>query len=264
MKKAFYLLLAVSTFMVSCSDDDSGNNPAASADVYLPLNTGNYWVYDVPGSFQTGRDSLYVANDTVISGTTYTKFKTGSLAYGFFSAALSANGGVRNDGGKLMLTGTTAVNFIEEFPINIPVTNLVILDAGASVNSELGNVSGSFEQVYNELPLTFTYSLATTAKENLESYTIGGETYTDVKRVETKLNLSIGVSFEGSTITLLPAQDVAISSQYYAKDIGMVHVNTTFQYQVSALFASQFTSMFGLPSSGTQTQQEILDTYSVQ
>ncbi|HEU0137510.1 MAG TPA: hypothetical protein VFQ50_09475, partial [Flavobacterium sp.] len=74
----FRLLSAVllTAIMFSCSSDDD-NAPAPGADQnYMPLAQGNNWVYDVEGAEYSERDSLYVANDTTISGNTYHKMKT--------------------------------------------------------------------------------------------------------------------------------------------------------------------------------------------
>jgi len=260
MKKTIYLLFALGIFTVSCSsDDDSAATTTPSENDYLPLTAGNYWVYDVPGSVESGRDSLYVANDTVIAGSAYTKFKSRDLAFGFFTGAL-ANNGVKKEGNKLLLTGSASVNFTEEFPINIGVTDLVIFKEDASANDALGSVTGTLQQTYDGYPLTFTYTLTTTAKEDLPNYSVGTDVYTDVKRVETKLNLKIETTLQGFAIPILPAQDIVVSSQYYAKGIGVVHVDTTLQYTISELFAAQF----GIPATRTETQKEILDTYSVE
>ena len=59
------------------------------------------------------------------------------------------------------------------------------------------------------------------------------------------------------TVTVLSPQDVVTSTQYYAKGIGMVHTNTNITYQLQ-----EFPGVtFPFPSSGSQTQQEFLDTY---
>ncbi|KGO94860.1 hypothetical protein [Flavobacterium subsaxonicum] len=260
MKKTIYLLLALSIFTVSCSsDDDSAATTTPSENDYLPLTAGNYWVYDVPGSVESGRDSLYVANDTVIAGSAYSKFKTRELAFGFFTGAL-ANNGVKKEGNKLLLTGSASVNFTEEFPINIGVTDLIIFNEDATVNDALGAVTGTIEQTYDGYPLTFTYTLTTTAKEDLPNYSVGTDVYTDVKRVETKLNLKIETELLGFTAEILKPQDIVTSYQYYAKGIGVVYVDTTLQYNINAEIAATF----GIPATRTETQKEILDTYSVE
>ena len=59
MKKTL-LLFALGLFVVSCSDDDSSDNtPTVTTSAYLPLDAGNYWVYEVESTVveANGRDS---------------------------------------------------------------------------------------------------------------------------------------------------------------------------------------------------------------
>lgn len=86
MKKIVWVtLVAVSVFIVSCKKDnddtipDPVTPPAAETD-YMPLKTGNYWVYQRYEVDSSGNatalnvfDSCYVEKDTVINGATYAK-----------------------------------------------------------------------------------------------------------------------------------------------------------------------------------------------
>ncbi|MCW4470177.1 hypothetical protein OGH69_14460 [Flavobacterium sp. MFBS3-15] len=261
MKKFGLLLLSIGFFAVSCSSDDSnGSNNNGDATNFLPLAAGNYWVYDVPGSIQDGRDSLYVANDTVIGSNTYKKLKTRFLATGFFSGAMS-NNGVRASGDELVLSGSAAIPFSEDFPATIAVSDFTIFKQGAAANTLLDEVSGTITQQYEGIPLNLNYELGTTAKENLATYSINNQTYTNVKRVETVLNLEITATIEGIPfpLTIMSAQDVVISSQYYAEGIGVVHVVTDFQYELG-----QLPFELPIPQTGSESQEEILVDYSVE
>lgn len=260
MKKIGLLLAGLNFFAISCSSDDSGDNNNSGPDTnFLPLATGNYWVYDAPGSLQSGRDSLYVANDTVIEGNTYKKIKTLGMPFGFFSGAMS-NNSVRVSGDELLVSGSASVPFSEEFPVSISISDFVIFKEGASANTILDNVSDSFTQTYEGLPLEFDYKLSTRSLEDLPSYAINGEDYTNVKKVQTVLNLKISVSFEGIPIPvpILDAQDVVVSTQYYAQGIGVVHVVTDIQYELEDM-----PMPVPIPASGSEHQEEILEHYNV-
>ncbi|MGQ2985330.1 hypothetical protein [Flavobacterium sp.] len=259
MKKIGSLLILLGFFVVSCSSDDSnGNNNNGNATNFLPVATGNYWVYDVQGSLQNGRDSLYVANDTVIGNNTYKKLKTKFLASGFFSGALS-NNGTRISGDELLVSGSATIPFSEEFPVSIAISDFKIFKEGAANNTQLDNVSGTINQTYEGVPLTIDYTLTTTAKENLATYSVDDQTYTNVKRIETKLSLAISANFQGLPIPLMSDQDVLISSQYYAEGIGVVYVDTRFQYELGP-----FGAQLPIPQSGSETQEEILIDYEVE
>jgi hypothetical protein len=259
------LLLGFTFLALSCSSDDSGNDNVTSTADFLPLNAGNYWVYDVESDVEegSGRDSLYVANDTVINGNTYKKFKTLNMPWGFYTSAL-ANNGVRKSDDKLLLNGSAAVNFSEDLPFSVDVTDLVIFKENTSGNELLGSVSDVLSQPYDEnTTLEFDYTLTSTAKENLATYTAGGTQYTNVKPIEIKLSMNVTavVEFSGTSfpINVMPQQDIIVSTQYYAEGIGVVHVVTDFEYALSDV--SQLPIDLPLPSSAAVHQEEVLDTY---
>jgi hypothetical protein len=264
MKKALLSIMAcVSLFAVSCSDDDSTNESTGA--IYLPLSQGNYWVYDVTGP-QTGRDSLYIANDTLINNNTYKKFKTATLPSGFFSGALSGNG-VKQNGTKLQLTGSTGFSFSEDLPISLSVTDFTFFDSAVPAGTQIGIATGAFEQPTTDgYTLSIEYALQATAGADFESHSAGGETYTNVKTVEMTLTLTITALFDAGGFTIpvevLPEQDVLTSTQYYAQNIGAVHISTDITYQLTDL--SSFNVELPIPASGTEHQEEILDTYSAE
>lgn len=250
-------------FVASCSSDD--NTDGGTGSIYLPLTTGDYWVYDVTGP-QTGRDSLYTANDTLIGNNTYKKFKTASMANGFFSGALSGNA-VRQNGSRLQLTGSTGFSFAENLPISLSVTDFTFFDSVVPAGTNLGIATGAFEQPTEDgYTLSIEYMLTATSGEDLASHTVGGETYSNVKTVEMTLSLTITALIDvggfNIPVEVLPQQNVLTSTQYYVENIGVVHVSTDITYQLTDL--SSFNVELPIPSSGSEHQEEILDTYSVE
>ncbi|MNJ95040.1 hypothetical protein D3C87_127440 [compost metagenome] len=264
MKKT-YLLLFLSIFIVSCSSDDNndGDNNGTPGDPFLPTGIGNYWVYDVDSSLADGRDSLYIAKDTIIDGNTFQKLKTKEQPFGFFSNALN-NNSIRHSDGKIFLTGKANLNFSEDLPFDISVSNFVIFNQNASANESLGTVSGVFEQEIEGFLIKFKYTLASKAKADLATYASGQENYTNVKPVEITLNLEITASMAGFPIEypIMKPQNVVTSTQYYAQNIGVVHTTTDITYSLEEIPLPDF--QLPIPQSGTEHQEETLVNYNIE
>ena len=267
MKTKLFFIVFTIAILTSCSSDNSSGG-TSTAD-YLPLTDGNYWTYDVStvGQTTSNRDSLYVANDTVINTKTYKKMKTLNIPFGFYSNSLR-NNGVRKENDAIYMTGNAGLNLGAVLPIDLSVSDLMIFKESATANQELGSVSGVINQDFQGYPLVMNYTMKTTALETLPSFTAEDNTvYTDVKKVKITLNLKVSttVTIPGIpiplTVALLNPQDVVISTQYYAKNIGMVYTNTVISYELQDF--SQFGITLPIPQSGTQTQNESLDTHQV-
>ena len=260
MKNTLFITLIAVFSLISCSPDDNSNGSDGN---YLPLNINNYWTYDVVGESFSGRDSLFVSNDTVINAKTYKKLKTKNQPFGFFSGSLN-NNGLRLEGDKILINGTTGLAFAEELPVNITLSDFIAFKSSALPNEELGSVSGVLEQDFQGFPIKIEYTLKSIAQTSLASYTSpNGSVYQDVKPIKIILNLKISstVDFGGFPvpIAILNTQDVITSTQYFSKNIGMVYAKTQITYQLQDF--SQFEIELPIPQSGNQIQQEFLDTY---
>lgn len=265
MKFKLLIALGFISALASCTSDN--NTDTGEPTNYFPLETGNYWTYDVTGANLSERDSLYVANDTVINTKTFKKLKTLNLPFGFFSNSLN-NNGLRKEGSSVLLTGSAGLNLGDTFPIDLSLNDFIIFKENASNNEQLSSLSGVISQDFEGYPLDLTYTMKSTAMETLPSFTSpDGEVYTDVKKVKTTLNLKITTTLSipnipiPLTITIMNPQDVVVSIQYYSKNIGMVYTNTTISYQLQDL--SQYNVTLPIPQSGSQIQDEFLDTYQV-
>jgi hypothetical protein len=262
MKTKFFIIAITAALFASCSSDDSSGDNAPITN-YLPLTNGNYWAYDVEGQGISNRDSLYVANDTTINSIAYKKIKTQNLPFGFYSNSLR-NNGLRKESDAIYMTGDAGLNLGNTLPIDISLTDLVIFKESATTNQQLGSVSGSISQDFQGFPLIIDYILKTTALETLPSFTSPDNTiYTDVKKVKITVNLKVATTISGIPIpiAILNPQDVVVSIQYYAKNIGMVYNNTVISYELVDL--SAFGINLPIPQSNTQTQEEFLDLYQV-
>lgn len=266
--KKIYLLGLLSAFMISCSSDDNGdnggnNNPSGT---FIPTSQGNYWVYDVQSTSLSGRDSLYVAGDTVINNNSYKKLKTKEpLAYGFFSNTIS-NNGIRQENGKTYLSGTAGLNIAEGLPFDLEISDFVIFDVNASDNQQLASTTGTLSQEIEGYTVTFDYTLTSKAKAAISNFTSGTEQYSSVRPVEITLNMgiSITVTVPGIpipiTFDLMQPQNVVVSTQYYAEGIGAVKNITDINYSLSELPDIELP----IPQSGSEHQEEILVDYNVE
>jgi len=262
MKIKFFLASLVLVFLTSCSSDSASsptedNSPPTT---YMPLVNGNYWVYDVDNQGTFSRDSLYIANDTIINTVTYKKMKTLTTPTGFFSSTLQ-NNGVKINGSKLEMTGQFNFSFGLTSPISLGVTDFIFFKENAVANDLLSTTSGTINQTVQTYPLTIDYTLKTICDGSLATYTSNGTTYTDVKKTKVVLNLKI-VSYQTVAgiqvpITLMNAQDVITSTQYYSKNIGMFYTNTAINYQLNSIPGVTLP----IPSNGSQTQEEFLSNY---
>lgn len=261
MKHNYFIAILLMVFLVSCSSDDNGTTPDndnTEAD-FLPLKNGAFWTYDVSGDIP-GRDSLYVANDTTINSTSYKKLKTKDFAYGFFSGSLAENG-VRKSGSKLLVSGSTGINLLEGFPIDLDVNDFVIFKENATSSEQLDMISGVIDYEYENIPLVFTYNMKSIFQESLASYNVPNYgTYQDVKVIKVIVNLKVGGVYSGLPFTLMNEQNVLVSTQYYAKNIGMVYSNTTIEYQLNnhPLLANIIT----IPTASSQNIKEYLADYN--
>lgn len=262
MKKYVFMLIGLPVIILSCNSDDAV--PATSSN-YQPLGTGNYWNYDVQGTEMSERDSLFVSQDTVISTKSYKNMRTGNLPSGFFSLSLN-NNSVRSEGGKVYMTGNAGLSLGNFLPLDLELSEFIILDENATLNQQLSTMNGSANQDVEGIPLNLTYVLTTQSGAFYPTYTTpAGLSYANVKSVQLKLNLKVSTVYQlGSlplTVPILNAQDVVVSERFYAPNIGMIYSTTNFSYQLQDL--SQFGFELPIPQSGQETQTETLSTYNV-
>lgn len=264
MKTNFFIAILLMTLFASCSSEDDTITENTTETNYFPLENGDFWVYDVSGEFP-GRDSLYVANDTVISNTTHKKLKTKDLAFGFYTSSL-ANNGVRKSGDQLMISGTAAFDLLEGFPIDLAVSDFVIFKESASENQQLSSTSGTLTYNFEEIPLTFNYTMKSVAGASLENYNVPNYgNFEDVKVVKIIVNLKISSIVAAGPVNLpidvLSEQDVVVATQYYAKNVGMIYSTTDISYELQDFSSLGFE--LPIPASGSQNIKEYLADYSV-
>lgn len=258
MKNTFFLTILLSAFLFSCSPDNSNTNTTTAAD-YFPLKISNYWTYNVDTAGTIDHDSIFVAKDTTINTFVYKKIESEVAPIGFMSNSLN-NNKLRIDGNKILLTGKPNLNFVADIGIDLSLSDFVAFKSGASANEILSSLSGTIDQVYNSYPIKIDYTLKSVAQGDLATYTSpNNAAFNNVKAVKTILNIKVSTVQFGFPITVLEPQDVIVSTQYFAKNIGVVHANTVYNYNLTAGLGSAL----GIPENGNQIINEFIDTYKV-
>ena len=261
-------LFIIATILFSCSKD---TDSAQSESFLLPFNSNNYWTYDITDDTQNNsRDSLYVGNDTVINGKTYKKMKAkDNVAFGFYSNSLN-NNGIKVSGNKLLLSGTFSLNNNQNLPFNFSLVldDFIAFDADAPIEGNPSTRTGVIQEIVNGYPLTINYVLKSVGGSSYPTYTSpDGNTYSDVKSGKIVLNIKVTSTQDVGgfpiTFTILQPQDVIISEQFVAKNIGVVHTHTISQYNLDSQFAQEISSQLNIPTNYIGNQFEYLDTYVV-
>ena len=130
-----YLISLVGTVVLlnlySCKKDDIDSN-APAVQSFIPLNIGNFWVYENVILDQYGndsliqsRDSIYINRDTVISGQTYSVLEGrypvgGTVAPNVISIQRDSAGYLINHLGEVLFSN---VNFTDTLNTNWGINN---------------------------------------------------------------------------------------------------------------------------------------------
>jgi hypothetical protein len=238
MKKIILFGTLVFLGLGSCSDSE-GTFDNSDA-VFLPLTLGSSWSYDVSlDETPIGIDVLFVSEETTLNGETYQQLKTEELPNGFYTSILN-NNTIRKFGDKLLITGSTGLATADFLSINIEVNDFILFKENSSNNAKLDEISGTITEDLQGLPLKIDYNLKSIFKESLSSFSVPGkETYSNVKVMQLVTNLKITTEYLVPVLNtiidlaVLNAQDVFISTQYYAEGVGMIYSKTDVNYQLN-------------------------------
>lgn len=259
------LLLSFILFLFSCSNDDTTEDSGFPV-FEIPLTNGNYWTYDIQTGGTTSRDSLYVANDVLINTFNYKKMKVkNNVATGFYSSSLN-NNAIRVIGNSLLLTGNLSLNAGQTLPFNLDLelNDFIIFNADANNGQTLSTKTGTIQETINGYPLTIYYTLKSIAGNSIPNYTSpNNDTYSNVKSNKIILTAKIDSNINGFPVSILQEQDVIISEQFVAKNIGVVHTNTLSHYTLNPSLPAQILSQIPIPNNQSQTQNEFLDVYLI-
>ena len=258
MKKLIWLLALVVS-VSACSNDDENPTAGDTTNNYYPLKVANTWKYAVVNDEGTTEDFLSATGQTTIGGKNYFTMATQNVPTGSYTSSINGNA-LRNENNTIYMNGSLDFNLGEFLPIDLALNDFILVKSGAANSELLSTVSGSMSQTYENIPLTASYTLSTVNQNSLPSYTSEGVVYSDVMVVKFALNMKVvaTVSLGGFPLnfTILESQDVVSSTQYYAKNIGLVHAATTISYNLQDL--SSFPIQLPLPQSQTFTSDEYL------
>lgn len=219
---------------------------------YMPLAEANAWSYH---NVKTGGGLPTTESDETMTAGAPTE-QNSMLFYpmmtdnpngaGFVTNLLS-NGTLHQDGGNVVYDGTIVIVLeqLQMDPVEIAMDNATIISNTAAAGTELFTYSGSETQNLNigvPVPVTMNYTATTTNAEFLPSFTASnGEVYEDVLRATLVVSASAVTEYNGLPITILAEQDVIISTNYYANEIGMIQSDVLNNIEFEDL------SSFGLP-----------------
>lgn len=271
MKTNFLFILLALGFL-GCSSDDSGSTPIIPGgnNAYFPQDQGNYWVYDIMSEqASASRDSLYINEVIEENGYTYYSYATeDNMPLGFYSKIMTS-GKSRNSGPKVLITGSMNAGDIfggnlGEFDVNFD--NFLFFDASATPGKPLDSKSDSFNFPYNDVDFKIDYILSTTAGQSFPTHTVGGVVYENIKTttVSLKAKITATVSLFGIDIpyVIMNQQDIILSTQYYAKNIGVIFVDTKIEYHLNELPSSDIE--IPVPQDFETSSSETLDAFYIE
>lgn len=262
MKKVIWLLALIIS-VTACSKDEINPTPGDSSVDYYPLKTGNTWKYSAVNDQATTQDVLSVSEQTTIAGKNYFTMQAENIPTGFYTSSVNGQS-LRSENNTIYMTGNLDFNLGEFLPINLNLNDFILVKSGAANSQLLSTVSGNMSQTFENIPLSANYTLSTINQNSLPSYTSQGVVYNDVKVVKFALNMKVTatVNLGGFPLnfSILESQDVISSIQYYAKNVGMVHAETTLSYNLQDL--SNFPIELPIPQSETMLSNEFLIDFS--
>lgn len=263
MKTQNLLYLIFFAMIVSCSKNDEpiitpaneaptvGDNVVTTFMPIIALNTWNYATESTvttptPTSgtgITTGADVLKVDSEVVENLITFKLMKALPITpTGFYSNSVN-NNKLRVDGSSVKMTGNISFNLGTNV-LNFGVTDFVIFKENALINTNLGNPStGSTALTIPQLPVPIkvNYTIKAVSGGDSSPITIGTTTYNNIKIVKlyVTIDANINPGFGVQQVFTPIMQDVIISTQYYAKNIGVVKADTKVEYHLNPLIGSQ-------------------------
>lgn len=262
MKNLYFGAALLFIGLTSCSSSDDSSD--SSENIFLPLTTTSAWVYDVNLDNQNvGRDSLFISGETTLNGNSYKTFSTASTPTGFYTNALN-NNNIRKQGDQLLLSGTSGFALSEFFPVDISLNDFVLFKENSNNNMQLDDKSGTIEQDLQGFPITIDYTLKSYYKESLATFTVPGkESYTNVKVMKLVANIEVSTIYllpvlnTPISIAILDAQDVIVTTQYYAEGVGMIYSKTEINYELNDF--TQAGIELPIPQTSSSTIEEFLN-----
>jgi hypothetical protein len=257
MKKLILPLISVLLFSCSSDNETVAEAPILNNTTFVNLTTNNFWKYRIETKTGTAAtvvaptiDHLKVGSDAVINGITYKNMEAVGAPVGFYVGVMDEKK-LRKFSDELQFTGNISLELGNNIPTQtIPVENFKIFKESATNALELSSKNGSLAPIPLSLPLNGTtvngnvlvdYSFKSFGGETFDTFTAplpnsgtAATTYNNVKSVRFVLNVKMKFSYvlvpgyPAISIDLLNPvnQDIIVSTNYYAKDKGVVYTQT--------------------------------------
>ncbi|WP_121665312.1 hypothetical protein [Mesonia aquimarina] len=273
MKKLKLGLLAfIVTGFVACSSDDDGTSnpdPQPSTSNYFPLKTGNSWTYNNFRDLQDNstienEETLSVENsseenDTKIFDLSTTQPDAGG--YIGFATEVFSKANISKNQENLIADGNISFE-VQGLPsFEIPIENAVVYSKYENSGTELYTSTGSFTETLQGINTDINYTITTQQEDSFDEFEAGDTTYNDV--ISSSVSLVAEVIIQnpfGGPFTILESQEVLKSTNYYAKDVGLIYSNTNFSYQLDL---SGIPLPIEIPESNTIIETQTLLSYNV-
>ena len=272
----FYTLLALSLFItfISCSDSDEDTQSTtdmsesedqmedATVYSYYSLTTGDNWQYDVTtDDMDTTQDNLEVIGLTEINGTNFTDFESNVDSAGFITNLIAAGGLVESEG-TLRYSGEVTIPLDETNNISLLIPEIKLYDQSiTTAGTQVDQITQTITQEIEGIPVTIDAFVTSTSGNTIENSSINGVTFPRVLTATLTINATISASILGVQVTLLESQDVIITTNTYAQNIGLVNSDLDFQYEFEDL--SSFGVTLPFPESASSFTNQVITTYDV-
>lgn len=210
--------------------------PKVTAIDYLPLVVGNEWVYE-NSFYNDGQLSLkneetlkVVHKDTsqLQETSAYTLSSNLASTHRGATTDLFVNGKLNKVRGRIIFNG----NFKFHFPhsgdsIRIPLRNLVLMDQNKDDGEAMFAVRDTLTETLNlsetELPVRIITTLKTYEIGAHNTFSNGNTEFTNVVQSQLVFGMEIGYKYENGTFeTLLSEEEVLKTTNYFAKEIGLI------------------------------------------
>lgn len=268
MKKLKLGLLAfIVTGFVACSSDDDGTSnpdPQPSTSNYFPLKTGNSWTYNNNSKVNNenpteSEEILNVENTIEGEGNLKFNLETDKPIEGGFSTGVLSKSDLFKTNSELVADGIISFEFQGLPALEIPIENAVIYDHNKNAGEQLFTTSSSITQQYQGVDLVVDYTITTGQEASYAEYEVNGTTYENVISSSVIINANVSAKLGPVDITVLEEQNVANSTNFFAKDIGLIYSETSLDYQFEDL--SNFG--FQLPENFSIEETQTILSYNV-
>lgn len=252
MKIKNFLPILFAVALVGCSSDDGPNTPPVEPESnYFPLTVGNSWTYDNERTVgdetpEQSKETMTVAGSEEKNGSTFYEMNSATALEGGLTTSILANGELAKINDELIYNGSYSVSIPGFDPVVLPIIGAAVFSSTANAGTELSKISDSVErdiEIQGQIiPVTVAYTLTTTNKGFLDSYTAGGKAYKDVLQADLVVSASVSAKIGPLVVDLLTKQNVVTITNYYANETGLIMSNAVIDYEFEDL------SAFGVPA----------------